>query len=121
MVSPLSTLVFAQMGEAVNAVPEEATAFSHRDAKWLVHPIGMWADPADDAAETGWVRDTMARLRPFETGGTYLNTNSQQEDPEQVRHAFGGGTYTRLAAVKATHDPDNVFRHAPNVLPRPQR
>ena len=120
MASPLSTLIFAQMGEAVNEVREDATAFSHRDARWLVHPIGMWADPADDAAETAWVRNTMAKIRPFETGGTYLNTNSLQEDPEEVRQAFSGRAFTRLAAVKAAHDPDNVFNHAPNIPPRAQ-
>lgn len=120
MVSPLSSLIFAQMGEAVNAVPADATAFSHRDAKWLVHPVGMWADPADDAADTAWVRDTMAKFRVFETGGTYLNTDSLQEDPEQVRQAFGGGTFARLAAVKGAHDPDNVFHHAPNIPPQTQ-
>jgi FAD/FMN-containing dehydrogenase len=118
MVSPLSSLIFAQMGEAVNAVPEDATAFPHRDGKWLVHPIGMWADPAEDAAETAWVRNTMAKLRPFESGGTYLNTNSLQLEAEEVRQAFGAGTYTRLAAVKAMHDPDDVFRHATNIPPQ---
>jgi hypothetical protein len=31
----------------VAAVADEATAFSHRDARYLFHPISIWADPAD--------------------------------------------------------------------------
>ena len=115
--SPLTALVLLQMGQAANAVPEEATAFPHRDAQWLVHPVAMWADPADDEAETAWVRDTKASLRPFESGGTYLNTDSGQSDSRRVREAFGAAKYARLAAIKARYDPDNIFHHAANIAP----
>lgn len=115
--SPLSAIIVTQMGQAVNDVPEAATAFPHRDASWLVHPVGMWSDPADDAVETAWVRNTKARLTPFASGGTYLNDDSLQADRTHVREAFGAKKYARLAAVKATHDPDNLFRHAANITP----
>jgi hypothetical protein len=83
----------------------------------VFHPVGMWADPTDDLAERAWVRDTMAELRPFETGGTYLNNDSEQSDARRMRDIFGSRKYARLAAVKSTHDPDNVFHHAPNITP----
>lgn len=113
--SPLTALVVLQMGEAVNAVPEEATAFPRRDARWLVHPVGMWADPELDESETAWVRTTKAAMRSWETGGTYLNTDSAQADQEQVQAAFTSPSRARLAHVKAAYDPENVFRYAPQV------
>ena len=116
--SPLSAIIVTQMGEAVNAVPESATAFPHRAAPWLVHPVGMWADPADDDVETSWVRRTKARLAPFASGGSYLNDDSLQSDRQRVREVFGAAKYARLAAIKARYDPDNVFHHAANIAPR---
>jgi hypothetical protein len=53
--------------EGVAAVPDEATAFSHRDARHLFHPIATWADPADDArmiAPTGSATVTATPRRP---------------------------------------------------------
>ena len=46
--APLSQMIVFRIGQAVAAVPDEATAFSHRDARYLFHPISIWADPADD-------------------------------------------------------------------------
>src|SRR6185437_10795530 len=45
---PLSQMVLFRIGQAVTAVPDGATAFSHRDANYLFHPITAWLDPADE-------------------------------------------------------------------------
>jgi FAD/FMN-containing dehydrogenase len=39
------------------------------------------------------------------------------EGQGRVRAAYPGATWQRLAAVKATYDPDNVFRLNQNVPP----
>lgn len=116
--SPLSAVIVTQMGQAVNAVPENATAFPHRGAPWLVYQVGMWSDPAEDDVETAWVRSTKASLTPFESGGTYLNDDSLQSDRQRVRKVFGAEKYARLAGIKARYAPDNVFHHAANIRPR---
>jgi hypothetical protein len=48
-----------------------------------------------------------AALRPFSTGGAYVNYLSRDadEEGESVRDAYGSGTYERLAALKAKYDP----------------
>ncbi len=67
------------------------------------------------------MRSTKSRLRPFESGGSYLNDDSLQSDRQRVREVFGADKYARLAAIKARYDPDNVLHHAANIAPRRQR
>ena len=55
--SVMSTVIIAQIGAAAHEVDENATAFPNRGASWLFHPLAMWADPADDAANRDWARD----------------------------------------------------------------
>jgi hypothetical protein len=45
---PFSQAIISRIGQGANAVPDDATAFSHRDATYLFHPISMWEGPADD-------------------------------------------------------------------------
>lgn len=116
--SPLTTVVLLQMGEAVRSVPEDATAFPHRNAQWLVHPVAMWGDSDDDELETAWARRARSRLAPLQNGGTYLNADSAHADPTFVRATFGHDKYTRLLRVKRRLDPDNAFHHAPNIATR---
>jgi FAD/FMN-containing dehydrogenase len=35
----------------------------------------------------------------------------------RIREAYGGETWRRLAEIKATYDPDNVFHHHQNIRP----
>lgn len=116
--SPLATIVLLQMGEAVRSVPEDATAFPHRNAQWLVHPVAMWRDSDEDDLETGWARRARSRLAPFQKGGSYLNADSSRADPAFVRAAFGEDKYARLLRVKRRLDAGNVFQHAPNITTR---
>ena len=48
--------------------------------------------------------------------GAYVNFLGD-EGPDRVRAAYPGATWDRLAAVKATYDPENLFRLNQNVPP----
>jgi FAD/FMN-containing dehydrogenase len=86
-----------------------------RHARWTVHPFGLWDDPADDERGKAWARAMCSDLKPYATGGVYLNFIGN-EGEERI-HAGFGDEYDRLAAVKAEWDPDNVFRQNHNVKP----
>ena len=88
----------------------------HRSAKWAVHPLGLWEDPADDAQAIAWARDTCSDFEPWATGDVYLNFVGD-EGQDRVVAGFGEENYRRMAAVKAEFDPDNVFRLNHNVIP----
>lgn len=111
---PLSQMVIFRIGQGVAAVPDEATAFSHRDASYLFHPITAWADPADDARMTAATRAFAGAMRPFSTGASYLNFT---HEADRVRDAYGDGKYDRLAALKDIYDPANLFRLNQNIRP----
>ena len=111
---PFSQTVIFRIGQAVAAVHDDATAFSHRDANYLFHPISAWTDPADDDRLIAANRAFADAMKPFGTGGAYLNFTPE---PDRVRDAYGTVTYERLAALKCMYDPDNLFRLNQNVRP----
>ena len=103
-------------GGAVARVGEDDTPLTQRDATWVVHPFALWEDPADDAAVIGWARGFRDAVRPFASGGTYLNFIGDESE-DRVRAAFGAGKYERLAAIKARYDPHNVFSGTRTIRP----
>ncbi|MER7818022.1 FAD-binding oxidoreductase [Streptomyces sp. NPDC096153] len=87
-----------------------------RTAAWVLHPFGIWEDPADDERGRQWVRDARADVMPWSVGQVYLNFIGD-EGQDRVVAGFGAENYRRLAAVKAAYDPDNVFRRNHNIKP----
>ena len=49
--------------------------------------------------------------------GPCLAFLDSDDDAGRVREAYGDDTHRRLAEVKATYDPDNVFHHNKNIQP----
>ncbi|WP_432941059.1 FAD-binding oxidoreductase [Kribbella sp. CA-253562] len=88
----------------------------HRSADWVVHPFGVWADPADDARGIAWARNVCADVREWSTGAVYLNFIGD-EGHDRVVAGYGAENYRRLAQVKAQYDPDNVFHLNQNIRP----
>jgi FAD/FMN-containing dehydrogenase len=112
--APLSQAVIFRIGQGVAAVPDEATAFSHRDARYLFHPICVWTDPADDTRMIAGGRAFATLMRPFATGASYLNFTPE---PDRVLDAYGADTYARLVALKDAYDPTNLFHLNHNIRP----
>lgn len=117
---PLSQAIVFRIGQGVAAMPDDATAFSHRGARYLFHPISMWESPDDDAMVIRENRAFADAMRPFGTGGAYLNFTPETD---RVRDAFGDAKIARLVAVKNAYDPDNLFHRNQNIAPsaRPPR
>ncbi|WP_116952527.1 FAD-binding oxidoreductase [Jiangella endophytica] len=103
------------MGGAVAGGPGDYPV-PWRRADWVVHPFGLWTDPADDARGRQWAHDVCAAVRPWSTGAVYLNFIGD-EGRGRVVSGFGTEGYARLAAVKARYDPANLFRRNHNVAP----
>ncbi|HEY3414952.1 MAG TPA: FAD-binding oxidoreductase [Armatimonadota bacterium] len=112
---PQTEIAFAQLGGAVSRVPSDATAYGHRDGRYVLNTHGRWNDPAKDEAGIGWARDLFRAAAPYATGSVYVNFLTQDED-DRVRAAYGGN-YDRLVRIKNRYDPSNLFCHNQNIRP----
>ena len=104
------------MGGAIKRVPDEATAFTGRDAEFTINMNCAAADTGLYEADREWVRSCFGALEPHSTGGVYVNFLGA-EGADRVRAAYGEEKYRRLATLKTALDPDNVFRMNQNITP----
>jgi FAD/FMN-containing dehydrogenase len=114
--SPLTQVIVVPGGGAVARVRDEATAFGSRQAPFNIHYLAMWPDPADGEANIAHTRAIAAAMKPWASGGVYLNFIGD-EGQERVEAAFGETKLARLRGIKGVWDPDNVFRHNQNIAP----
>lgn len=117
MVSPFAGITLFPIGGALNELPEDYSAVGNRDAAFVLAIAAGWERAEDDAANIAWVRRTWQDLRPFSTGGTYVNFLTEEEGDPRIRDAYGRN-YERLIDVKTRWDPANLFRANKNIAPR---
>ena len=103
-------------GGAIARVDEDATAFSGRAARFDLSADATWDEAAEDDANRDWVRRSMAVVEPDAIEGRYANENADV-GPAETRIIYGDAKVARLADLKRTWDPDNVFRRNHNVEP----
>jgi FAD/FMN-containing dehydrogenase len=110
-----STVHIYPINGACHRVPADATAFAYRDATFATVIAGMWPDPADNDANTAWVRDYYEATAPHSEEGGYVNFMAE-DDQDRIRANYRGN-YDRLVSVKREYDPDNLFRFNQNIKP----
>ena len=115
--SPMSFVPIFPLGGQYARVADEDTAFGgRRSTRWAFNIAAIAPDPDLLATDRGWVRDLWDELRPqADDAGGYINFLAD-DDTDRVRAAYGA-KYARLAAIKATWDPDNIFHHNANIAP----
>jgi FAD/FMN-containing dehydrogenase len=115
-ISPMTQVILIPMGGAIARVPDDAMAFGQRQAAWNIHFLSMWPDPADNDRNIAWTRDLAGALRPYATGGVYLNFIGD-EGMSRIEAGFGTEKYQRLREIKRVWDPTNLFRMNQNIPP----
>jgi len=113
--SPLSYSVIFHLEGALNERDDDDGAVGNRDAKFISGFSGVWAPnmPSDDIA---WVRAGWEAIKPFSTGGNYVNFQMAEDGAERTADAYGKNL-DRLQKVKAAYDPGNLFRRNRNISP----
>lgn len=111
---PASVVFLRSLGGAFHEVAQEETAFPARTANWFVMAgafdiPGMLDEQTRAAIDADGARIRAGRLAEY---GNFADT----ERPEAVPGMFSAEALTRLRAVKATWDPQNIFRRNHNIL-----
>jgi FAD/FMN-containing dehydrogenase len=111
----------------VRAVTENDSAVSQVEVR---HWGGAMARPGPDAGPVGHrdvpysitvnarEEELAAALRPYATGGSFLNFLS---DPKRTATAYTAPNHRRLAELKRIYDPGNFFHRGHNVPPSSRR
>jgi FAD/FMN-containing dehydrogenase len=110
-----STAHIYPINGACHRVAPDATAFAYRDATFATVIVGIWPDPADNEANTAWVRDYYAATAPLSEEGGYVNFMAA-DDQDRIRANYKGN-YERLVEVKRKYDPENLFHLNQNIQP----
>ncbi|HET9948264.1 MAG TPA: FAD-binding oxidoreductase [Longimicrobiales bacterium] len=114
--SPHSAMILFQVGGAIADEPDDLSPMGNRDAEYVLNVTGSWESPAEDQVHTAWVREAWQAMKPFSTGGTYVNFQTADEGPDRVRDAYGPH-WDQLVRVKRRWDPENLFRANKNIAP----
>jgi FAD/FMN-containing dehydrogenase len=115
--SPLSESIVIHLAGAVNERAHDDGAVGNRDARYMTAFAGQWPADAPDEEHVSWVREAWKSIRPFSTGGNYLNFQTADEKEERLRATYGTN-FDRLVEVKEKYDPENLFRSNRNIRPR---
>ena len=95
---------------------EDAAAFAHRSAPYILNVNARWERPAEAARNVAWARDVWDAMQPCSAGGDV------RELPRRGGRAAGPRRlwrrkYERLVALKRRYDPGNAFRVNQNIAP----
>lgn len=112
--SPHTELFFTQMGGQTNRIGKNKTAYPHRDVDFILNVHTRWDTKSDDQICIAWAREFFEKVKPFSSGGSYVNFVSEGDD--SLKGAYLENT-ERLAALKTKYDPKNVLRSNLNISP----
>ncbi len=115
LTAPANQVVLFHLDGALSEHAEDDGAVGNRDAAFACVAQSMWVpdSPAGDANRS-WVRTAWEALKPFSTGGNYVNFQTDDEPDERTRASFRSN-YERLARAKEQYDPANLFRVNRNI------
>jgi hypothetical protein len=114
--APANQIVLFQVDGAIGEHGEDDGAVGNRDAAYACVIAALSPGPEAASANQEWVRKAWAAVQPFSTGGNYINFQTEDEASDRISESYRGNL-GRLAAVKASYDPTNLFRVNRNIQP----
>jgi FAD/FMN-containing dehydrogenase len=103
-------LDFTPWGGAYNRIHSDATAFAHRDERFLLKQAVVVDPDASDAERReaqAWLDRSWEIVHPWGSGGVY--PNFPEPGLDRWAEAYHGANRERLLRVKASYDPDGFF------------
>jgi FAD/FMN-containing dehydrogenase len=113
--SPHCEIFVGHIAGAANRIAPDATAYAHRDARFVMNVHGRWEKPEQDASCIAWARAFFNASAPYASAGAYVNFMTEDETA-RIAPAYGRN-YERLVEIKRRYDPENVFHLNQNIKP----
>jgi len=113
--TPHTEIFLGSISGVQNTIPADATAYSARDARYIVNVHGRWEKPEDDKKCISWSRQFYEATKPYASGGAYVNFMTEDES-DRIPSAYGVN-YKRLVSLKQKYDPENLFHMNQNIKP----
>ena len=113
-------LDFSPWGGAYNRVPTTATAFAHRDERFLLKvsvDIPADAPPEERTAARSWLRESATMA--YANGSGRVFPNFADPELDDWSPSYHGENRERLLEVKAAYDPDDLFHPMRSGRPGP--
>jgi FAD/FMN-containing dehydrogenase len=117
--APFYLFEVRHMGGAIAKVADDATAFAHRNAGFLVNYHALVFAPTVREVSSASVAAFTKTLEPFASGKIMPNFLNGDEGVERDRAAHPGLKQMHLAMLKARFDPANLLRFARTPGSRP--
>ncbi|HEY2922206.1 MAG TPA: FAD-binding oxidoreductase [Candidatus Binatia bacterium] len=114
--SPMSGLLLEHIHGAATRVGVSETAFPHRREGYNFLVVSQWLNPADNARNIEWARESYDVMRPSFTPGRYVNYLGDDDGEDAVAAAYGPN-YQRLRTLKTKYDSTNLFHLNQNIRP----
>jgi len=113
-------LVFAEVrhaGGAIGRVDWQTAVYGNRDAEFIISLVGVVPTAEAQQKLVTYSGKLMDALRPWLTGGVYMNFLEGIESQQRIRDGLAPGGYERLSQLKAQVDPNNLLRYSFNIFP----
>ncbi len=114
----VGAIAFDAFGGALNRPSPSSTAFVHRDSLFGAQYSTSWNEGGSASGvsrQHDWIRSYYASMRPWASGQCYQNY--LDPDLKNWRQAYYGANYARLARIKKTYDPHQVFQFPQGITP----
>lgn len=110
-----SVAYLESLGEAVNRVKPELTAFPHRESAYTLHIFAGWDNAEADEMHMNWAKNFHIDMSSYASGGVYINL-MRQDEQNRIPDVCGSN-FERLNEIKREWDPENLFRSNQNIEP----
>jgi FAD/FMN-containing dehydrogenase len=113
--APMRVAQLRVLGGAMANIPDDATAFAHRQQRFMVNLASFYNGAEDKPVREAWLKDFTEAMHQG-NAGVYVNFLGD-EGERRIREAYPGPTWERLAKIKARYDPTNFFHLNQNIPP----
>ena len=87
-----SQLFLVGWGGALGRIDGDHSPLAGRDARFVVHPLSMWEDAADDAAAIAWSRGFRELMAPYKTAAATSTSRATKAASASARRSGGATT-----------------------------